>query len=227
MGLFDDLAARGSRLFFDAAESAFRTLGLSDAARNLRRYRSAQGGTLNFTDDQIARHEPILEAEDLNRTRFEAGTFIGKTGDSDLNARLRSPRDGEVFTFNDDFNRGLYSPEQSRLSQATDAFSNPTTYLAFGRGEILSSGDFTARRDGRRLIIRGLVTNGFDPKGKDNVFDFNPGQSGSIPARVLKKRGEARPFRMQFTRRQQVEAEAAYGPDGALTLKKVTWGAVQ
>ncbi len=227
MGVFDDLAAPGARLFFGAAEGIFRTLGLSDAAANLRRYRSAQGGTLNFSDSQIAKHEPILEAEDTNRTRFETATFIAKTEKPGLNARLRSLRDGEVFTFKDDFNRGLYSPEQNRLSQATDIVSNPATYLAFGRGEILSPGNFTARRDGRRLIIRGQVMNGFDPNDKDNVFDFNPGQPGGISAGILERRREARPFSMQFDRRQQVEAEAVYGPDGALTLKKVTWGAVR
>ena len=67
-----------ARVFFGTAERAFRALGLT-AAENLGHYRSAKGTQRNFTDDQIAKHDLILEAEDANRTNFLAKTFIGKT----------------------------------------------------------------------------------------------------------------------------------------------------
>ena len=47
---YDDTKLAVGRGFMDAAESTFDFLGFDDAARNIRRYRSGQGGTLNYSD---------------------------------------------------------------------------------------------------------------------------------------------------------------------------------
>ncbi|MCB9942036.1 MAG: hypothetical protein H6851_00225 [Geminicoccaceae bacterium] len=105
-------------------------------------------------------------------------------------------------------------------------------YLAFGRGEIHSKGNFSARREGYMLYIDGTVTNGFDTKDGDNMFDFHGAQPGAHEARILEAEQartgnpEAAPFAMQFDRRQDVEAELEYQSGGSLRLLKSKWGKI-
>jgi hypothetical protein len=83
---------------------------------------------------------------------------------------------------------------------------------------------FDAERNSDRLTIRGTVVHGFGPK---EMFDFDFGQPGSNAAFFLEQPGEAKPFRIEFERRQGVEAELRYEPDGRLTLLRSTWGAIR
>ena len=76
-----------ARSFFDSAEERFRDSGLDTAAGNLAYFRSGRGGTKFFSDEEIARHEPILDAEYKNRTRFATKTIVGKTKNTKLNRR--------------------------------------------------------------------------------------------------------------------------------------------
>lgn len=200
-----------SRGFFDATEGAFDAARYDTAAKNLRRYRSGQGGVEEYPDEEIARHPALLDAEDGNRTRFEALTFTGLTGKPALNARLRNLPDGQSHEFYDEWDTGV-------------PVSRPSTYLAFGKTSVTSDGEFTARRSGDVLTIRGTVAHGF---GQKEVFDFEADQAGSHPAAVLEGAGEAAPFRMAYDRRQSVEAELRYEPDGSLTLRRALWGAIR
>ena len=44
---------------------------------------------------------------------------------------------------------------------------------------------------------------------------------------MLEGAGEAGPFQMAYDRYQDVEAELRYEPDGSLTLRRTTWGAIR
>jgi len=213
-----------ARAFFGTAERAFRALGLTDAAENLRHYRSAKGTQRNFTDEQIAKHDLILEAEDTNRTNFLAKTFIGKTkGRKGLNRRLLNLPDGKTYTFDDHFVHPIFG--RTVKEKVSNALTNSLTYFAFGQGKIRSNGKFTATRKGDVLTINGTLEHGFDTD--DNRFDFNPGQIGSRSARTLERRGKAKPFLMQFNRKQDVTARLIYGKNGDLTLINSNWGPIR
>ncbi|MBC7430517.1 MAG: hypothetical protein H7345_00475 [Rubritepida sp.] len=105
-----DSAAR----FFDGAADVFDAVGWRPAADNLRRYRSGVGGNRDYTDEEIAAHSPFLQAEDVNRSRFEALTFTARTGDAPLNQRLLNFEDGELME-GYDFFRGLSPTVALRL----------------------------------------------------------------------------------------------------------------
>lgn len=163
----DDIAIaagllRSARNFFDVAQGAFDTLGYRTAAENLRRYRSGRGGTQNYTDEEIAAHPALLGAEDANRTDFEQATFTGRSENKQNNAKLLGLADGEEYAFEDYW-------------QSRSALDKPSTYLAFGRNSVESTGGFLARRDGDSVMLRGTVRYGFIARER---FDFNPGQPG-------------------------------------------------
>ena len=220
----EDAKVGTAKRFFGTAERAFRFLGLKDAAENLAHYRSGTGAQKNFTDDQIAKHDRILGAIDTNRSNLLAVTFVGKTkNNNELNRRLGNLRDGQTYTFEDHFQHPIFG--RTTKSKIANALTSPATYLAFGQGEVLSDGKFTATRKGNALTITGTVNHGFDTN--DNRFDFNPGQPGSGPARILERRREAKPFRMQFSREQDVTARLVYGKNGDLTLINSSWGKIR
>ena len=118
-----------ARGFFSAAEQAFDFFGLRTAADNLRRYRSGHGRKHTYTDEEIAEHPALLEAEDRNRTNFERSAFTGRTGKPSLNAKLLGLEDGEEYGFEDHW-------------QADTTLSRPSTYFAFGRNKVESLGHF-------------------------------------------------------------------------------------
>lgn len=191
-----DTASRllqSSRRFFNAAETAFDFFGHDTAAENIRRYRSGRGGLEEYSDAEIARHPALLDAEDENRTYFETRTFIGRTKNDDLNAKLLGLRDGGSDNFFDKWDSGV-------------PISGPSTCLAFGRTSVTSNGAFSAHRNGDVVTIRGYVGHGFGPREK---FDFNADQPGSHPAAVLESAGEAAPFHMAYDRIQDVEPSCA------------------
>jgi len=251
---------RGAANALDGIANVFDLFGFADAARNLRHFRSGQGTPQNFSDAEMEDHDPVLDAEDTNRTRFESQTF---TGNTDRSEALLDLEDGETITFSDEFQRRIFGenfdtePFLPRgalrglppfvppvpsvvapiLNQSLDAVTtvgdaapNPSTFLAFGRDEVLSQGGFEAAREGGRITIRGTVRNGFDTDS--NVFDFHEGQPGARSAHILEdhqaRTGEpaAAPFRFQFDRQQDVEAIARKTDDG-LVLEKVTWGDIR
>ncbi len=101
------------------------------------------------------------------------------------------------------------------------------TYKAFGNGEVISVADLTATRIGKFLNIAGTVHHGFDTDRGDNLYNFDPEQPGHLAGRALEREGEAKPFRMQFDRKQSVDAVLEYGPDRTLTLRKIDWGKIE
>lgn len=233
-GWFSRLNRWASRSFFDAAEGVFSAVGATDAARNLRHYRSGNGKDLTYTDDEAGRYAMIPAAEQLNRSRFESQVFTGNSKDSLLNSRLLNLRDGdEPYRFSHGLNRRYnFKPEgESWLDQAGKVASdigqfalNPRTYPALGRFGVASDSDLVAQRKDNTLRLKGDVAHGF---AGGNLFDFNPGQTGSTAAKLLEASGEATPYRLRFDRRQDVDAELQYEPDGRLTLRRATWGAIR
>lgn len=201
----------GARDFFSSAEHAFDSRGYDAAAENVRRYRSGRGGLEEYSDAEIARHPALLDAEDANRTRFETQTFTGRTRNSTLNAELLGTPDGASRRFGDDWDLAV-------------PWSQPSTYLAFGGTSVTSRGEFSAHRSGDVLTIRGVVGHGF---GLKEVFDFHASQPGGREAAMLEGVGEAAPFQMAYDRHQDVEAELRFEPDGSLTLRRATWGAIR
>jgi hypothetical protein len=199
------------RNFFSFVERGFDFFGFDTAAENLRRYRSGQGGLVEYSGKEIERHPALLDAEDESRTEFERRSFTGRTRNRTLNQKLLNLPDGEVYNFFDFWD--------SRVP-----LSRPSTYLAFGRTSIQSNGAFSAQRNGDILTIRGTVAHGFHPNER---FDFNPGQPGRDAAEILEPAGEAAPFHMSYDRAQDVEAELRYEPGGALTLLRSSWGGIR
>lgn len=84
---WQSLKQRGSKLFFDGFRTLFNAAGLDTATKNLRRYRSAVGGTQAYSDQEIEKHPPVTEAEDTNRTLFTSRTLVGMIDNKDLNER--------------------------------------------------------------------------------------------------------------------------------------------
>lgn len=202
--------------FFDFAGSAFRWLGWETAADNLVRYRGATGETHVFSNEEIARHRPLLRYEDENRTLFEAFSFVGENREGLPTGALQDLADGESIPYRDWF---ATSGSPHRLP----------TYLAFGRTGVLSRLNSTATRSGDDILIEGEVVHDFNggANRQGELFDFNPGQPGRGSAIEAEAAGQARPFTMRMDRRQTVSARARLEPNGLLTLQGVDWGPVR
>ena len=166
----------------------------------------------------MSKHPAYDDAIDHNRTLFESNTFIGNLDNKDAKQAILGLEDGGTVNFQDSWDRNINSFN-------TYNFSQPSTYFAFGRSSVRSDGNFTATRNGDSLTISGNVLNRLgDKRNEAEKFDFNPGQIGSPQARVLERAGMAKPFAMNYRRRQTVEAQARYEPDGTITLLKTLWG---
>lgn len=204
--------------FMNIAEGLFDLVGYDTAADNLRHYRSGEGGIRSYTTEEMSKHPAYDDANDHNRTMFESRTFTGSTDNNDAKKALFGLEDGKAIDFQDNWDRNINSFN-------TYNFSRPSTYFAFGRSGVRSEGEFTATRNGDNLTISGNVLNRLGDKRSDTEkFDFNPGQIGSSEARILERAGTAKPFDMDYRRRQSVEAQARYEPDGTITLLKTLWG---
>ncbi|NYZ14967.1 hypothetical protein HL658_20670 [Azospirillum sp. RWY-5-1] len=217
----DEVGAAWSRGFFDVTQSAFDLLGFRTAADNLRRYRSGVGGDYTYSAEEMAGHPAYDDSIDINRSRFESTTFTGRTRDDSINKGLLELGDGQNFQFSDHYDHDI-------------AYSRPSTYLAFGRSGVHSTGGFDAQRAGDRLLVQGRVTNRLGSRKDDfETFDFNEGQPGHYEGTTLERRGQARPFNMRYSQEQDVNAELRYVPDprnpsrSILTLVRSTWGPIR
>lgn len=185
---------------------------------------SNEGGTRSYTKEEMSKHPAYDDAIDHNRTMFESGTFTGNTNNNDVKKALFGLKDGDSANFADDWERNvnafdnISSPSKMNLTE-------PSTYFAFGRSGVRSDGNFTAKRSGDDLMISGNILNRLGSKDNETeAFDFNPGQPGSSEARVLERLGKAKPFAMDYRRRQTVQAQGRYEPDGTITVLKTLWG---
>lgn len=227
----------GSKLFFDGFRTLFGGLGLDTAAKNLRRYRSGVGGTQAYSDQEIEEHPLITEAEDTNRTLFTSRTLVGKRDNKDLNDRLLNLVDGGEEKVVD-----LWKTS-NKFPGIGEKMRHPNTLTAFGPFDIRSTSDFTARRKGDKLYLTGTVRHGFDeeteeevrerrargdfvPK-EENLYNFNEGAIGSGAARDLEPVGAAKPFRMQYERVQDLNAEGEYLPGGGLIVRSAKWAPIR
>jgi hypothetical protein len=91
------------------------------------------------------------------------------------------------------------------------------------------------KRVGDQVAVDGWVTHRLDNRGKEEnekgrfgeTYDFNPGQPGHTEARVLELQGRARPFDINYTRKQSLTAIMRLGRDGGLTVERAIWGEPQ
>lgn len=234
---WESLKQRGSKLFFDGFRTVFGLAGLDTAAKNLRRYRSAVGGTQVYSDREIDEHLPVTEAEDTNRTLFSSRTLIGKTDNKDINDRLLNMADGGEEKIVD-----LWKTSR-KFQGIDDKIRYPNTFAAFGPFDVRSTSDLVARRKGNKLYFTGKIRYGFDEENdqevkdrralgdfkpkEENIYNFNEGAIGSGAAKNLEPIGAAKPFRMQYERLQELNAEAEYMPGGGLVLRSAKWGAIR
>ena len=234
---WESLKQRGSKLFFDGFRTVFDLAGLDTAAKNLRRYRSAAGGTQTYSDKEIEEHPLVTEAEDSNRTLFTSRSLTGQTQNVNLNNRLLNLRDGGKEKIND------FWKTPGKLQGTMDKLHHPGTFAAFGPFDVRSTSDLVARRKGNKLYVTGDVRHGFDEETEkeitdreargdftpreENFYNFNKGANGSGAARDLEPIGAAKPFRMQYDRVQSLDAEAEYMPDGRLLVRSAKWGAIR
>lgn len=210
--------------FMDLARGIFYILGFDTAVDNMRRYRSARGGTQTYTADEMSKHPAYDDAIDHNRTMFESRTFTGNTDKDDAKKALFDLKDGDSVQFSDNWQRNINAFDKIGSLEKMN-LTGPSTYFAFGRSGVHSNGDFAATRSGDSLTITGSVLNRLGDKDHETeAFDFNPGQIGSPEARILERSGMAKPFAMDYRRRQSVKAEGRYEPDGTITLLKSLWG---
>ena len=201
---------RDAEAFFARARGIFESMGYRTAVDNLDHYLSGVGGVKEYSDEEMSGHPVFAEAIENNRGRFRNSTFTGTTKQNHkLNDTLLNMKDGESKEIEDHWD-------------VDTTLSRPSTYMAFGRGGIKSTGNLRATRKGDRLLISGTVNHNFDPNDAD--FDFNHCQIGNSQAKVLEKEGLARIFKMSYNRNQDVEAELQYGPDGRLTPLRIEWG---
>lgn len=239
--LSDEQKARvrqfGAKAFFDGFRTLFGVAGLDTAAKNLRRYRSAVGGTQVYSDQEIEEHPLITEAEDTNRSQFTARTLTGQTDNEELNSRILNLPDGGTDVINDHWKT------PGNLKSAWNKLRHPNTFASFGSFDVKSNSNLTLRRKGNKLFVTGTVRHGFDEeteeernireaKGdftqkEENIYNFNKGAIGSGAARELEPIGAAKPFRMQYERVQDLEAEAEYMPNGRLVVRSAKWGSIR
>ena len=168
----------------------FREHGLFDAAARLSRFRGFRAVAPKCAFD----HEQILDAEDFNRTHFEAGTFVAGSGRRDIDCPLLTLGDGRIHDFADFIERPLPDLDQ------------PFRYIG-----VRSNGGFTARRTGKKLLIDGTIRHGFYTTRRN-------------AASMMERAGKAHAFPTHYRHRQDVSAESWYVPEGMLTLTQVTWG---
>jgi hypothetical protein len=208
-----------SKAALKGAGGLFGIAGLTDAQDNLNHYMSGKGKTVNYSWEDIKKHQAFEDALGRMRGRFEAQSFVGKSGDKYVNKALLNLKDGQNVIFTDYWDADIGT-------------SPPPTYLAYGRTGMGSNGRFVAERRGNSLIIKGEIIKRLDNRDKktkkmiDEPFDFNKFQPGSVEAFFLENTGQAHPFNMHHENRQTVEAELTYEPDGKLTLNRVNWGPI-
>jgi len=126
---------RNATDWLDRVADVFDTLGWDTAAENLRRYRSGTGEPKIYSRDEIERHDPILMAEDRNRTRFEANTLLGKTDNKVTKKKLLNLKDGETDVIQDDWDMEPFSLQKGDLLERAKRAMNFVTRLRTHKGD--------------------------------------------------------------------------------------------
>jgi hypothetical protein len=222
---------RARKGLFDLAAGAGRLAGLGDlgfdrASDHLGHYLSGRAGKRVLSSAEVEREPALTNAERANRTLFESRTLRAATDDEKLNSLLRHLPDGGSVKFTDDF---------ETPAGLLDLARRPGTYFALGRTGVRSDGDFTARRKGDLITVKGEVVHRLDSRpSKDNdrgligdPYDFDFPQPGAVEATILERSGEARPFEMTSERHQPVTASVRIGRGGQLTVERAAWGPVR
>jgi hypothetical protein len=205
------------------------TLRLGDGGFNrakdyLNHYLDAIDTPRRLTSQEVDAEPALLSAERANRAFIESRTLTARTDDEDLNKLLRDlPDRGLAVDLKDNF--------EIKLSM-WDHLRRPGTYFSLGQNGVRSDVDVKIKRVGDRIGVDGWVTHRLDNRVKEEndngrfgeTYNFNPGQPGYPEARVLEPSGRARPFDIDYTRRQSLTAILRRGPDGRLTVERAIWG---
>lgn len=202
----------------------FGDLGFGRAADNLEHYLGASGTPKRMSAAEVEAEPALRNAERANLNQFEAFTFTANTRDKDLNDLLRNlPDRGPAVDLKDNFEASL---------SLWDHLRRPGTYFALGRAGVRSDLEAKVKRVGDRIGVEGWVTHRLDNRGREenakgrfgDTIDFNPGQPGHLGASILERHGRARPYDIDYTRKQSLTAILRRGRDGSLTLERAIWG---
>lgn len=133
---------------------------LQDAANRLASPKPPVARTMELRDE--ARQDPFIrDSEEQNRKRFENGTFLGKTGNADLNDKLLTLKDGQAVNLSDhwevDFPKSKSDDLKASVEKGQRALIHPDRFLATGSMQMKSSSDVVARRGGNTIHIKSTV----------------------------------------------------------------------
>ena len=170
-------------------------------------------------------------ADDRNRTRFESGALLGKTGNDVAKNHVLNIKDGETVIVHDDWDASIFFPRaEDYTAHAENVWNfatNPGTYAAFGRGEVKSKGRFEVTRRGNIITAVGEVVHGFDQDNADRVFDFNPGQPGHAAASVAEAADQASPFSYGYKHKERNQTTIRILSDGSRVVERSEWWKTQ
>jgi hypothetical protein len=173
-----------------AGAGAGEAVGLDQASRYLKHFLDGSGKDIVVPRD-LARKDPFIQKSEIeNQRRFENETFLGETGNTDLNDKLRSIKDGQTIDLDDKWHRELSfgNLRQSDYSDELERLREPDRLLAIGSVKFESTIKARATRQGDVVRIEGTVTH----SGNDK-YDFAD-NGEAFGAYELQKSGRGKPF---------------------------------
>lgn len=181
----DDLVVDASTAI-TVASPRWRSKGWSDAADNMKRYLSGQGGEVRVSRDDLVRFEHVARAEQANNNRFIENTFRGRDSDDKIERDLPRLREGDPpYIFNDHWDTDL-----GTLGLGWQELAGDRNFArAYGRNKLKSRGSFSAVRKADLLHIDGEVTHLWN-----EPYNFENRQPGAVEARALESEDIAAPF---------------------------------
>ena len=171
----------------------FERAGYDYSAKFLRRFldpNPKDPGDVELSREEARSFKPIGDAEQVNIRRFETESFLGTSKKTPHLPNI--PDDGKSYQFKDHWKRNydMWDVGEQYL------FGDRDYALAFGRAGLHSEANFTAKRTGNVIELKGRVDHlwhddyNFDPNLEllsDSVFH----------AYLLQEKGRATPFKIK------------------------------
>lgn len=205
----------GAEKYMRGKVESWRREGLNDAADNLQRYLDGKGGIVPLSRDDARKFEHVRDGEEENRDRFVNRTFLARRTSNKSALRLRDMQDGDEINFQDNWDSTFDFSDVAYSYLLGDA----NFALAYGVNNLKSNGEFTAKRQGDRITIEGVVRQTWK-----EPYDFERGQPGAAEGHTLERHGKARPYQSIAEWEQPVRAVVRIRNGRLHDVESVKWG---